>query len=193
MKDEPIYYGNNSTRGRFDNYKRGNSKSKQWKYISLGTQHKSMNTDKYGWKTNPVKSNGNITKCSVCQSIYRWYKEWPHKIDDADGNQVKFSLFSKEVYKCYKNGFVGETLNHAVLDSGCTKTVCGESWLNNCIDTLSADDKQKVVESESNFKFKFGNTVQAIKEVKIPLQIRNKEVDIHTDVINNELPLLLSK
>ena len=24
MKDEPVYYGNNSTRGRFNNYKRGN-------------------------------------------------------------------------------------------------------------------------------------------------------------------------
>ena len=42
-------------------------------------------------------------------------------------------------------------------------------------------------------KFGDGNTVQAIKEVKIPAQIGNKEVDIHTDIINNELPLLLSK
>ena len=54
---------------------------------------------------------------------------------------------------------------------------------------------KKVVESKSETKFKFGdgNTLQAIKEVKIPAQIRNKKVDIHTDVINNELPLLLSK
>ena len=156
-----------------------------------------MNTYKYGRKTNPVNSSGNITKCSVCQSIYHWYKECPHKINDADGNQVKSSLFSKEVYNCYCyiNKFVGETFNHAVLDSGCTKTVCGESWLNNYIDTISADDKQKVVESKSDTKLKFGdgNTVQAIKEVKIPAQIGNKEVDIHTDIINNELPLLLSK
>ena len=31
----------------------------------------------------------------------------------------------------------------------------GESWLNNYIDTLSADDKQKNVESKSDTKFKF--------------------------------------
>ena len=57
--------------------------------------------------------------------------------------------------------------------------MCGESWLNNYIDTLS-DDKQEVVKSKSDTKFKFGdvNTVQAIKEVKIPAQIGNKEVDI---------------
>ena len=104
-------------------------------------------------------------------------------------------MFSIEVYNCYINKFRGETFNHAVLDSGCTKTLCGESWLNNHIDTLSADDKQKVVESKSDTKFKFGdgNTVQAIKEVKIPAQIGNKEVDMHKYVINNELSLLLSK
>ena len=67
MKDEPVYYGNNSTRGCFNNYKRGNSNSKQWKYNNPGTQHKSINTGKYGRRTNPVNSNGNITKCSICQ------------------------------------------------------------------------------------------------------------------------------
>ena len=176
----PVHYENNSTRGRFSNYKRSNSNSKQWKYNNPGTQHKSMNTDKYGQKTNPINGNGNITKSSICHSICHWYKECPHKIDDADGNQVKLNLFSKEVYNCYTNKFVGETFNHAVLGSGRTKTVCGESWLNNYIDTVSANDKQKVVESKSDTKFKFedGNTVPAIKEVKIPAQIRNKEVDI---------------
>ena len=60
MKDEPVYYGNNSTRGRFNNYKRDNSNSKQWKYNNLGTQHESMSTDKSGQKTNCIKSSGNI-------------------------------------------------------------------------------------------------------------------------------------
>ena len=106
-----------------------------------------MNTDEYGRKSNPVNSNGNIAKCSICQSIYHWYKECPYKIDgndDVDGNQVKLSLFSKEVYDCYMNKFVGETFNHAFLVSECTKTVCEESWLKNYIDTLSADDKKKL-------------------------------------------------
>ena len=63
MKDEPNYIGNNSTTGRFNNYRRSNSNSKQRKYNSPSTQHKSVNTDEYGRKTNPVNSNGNITKC----------------------------------------------------------------------------------------------------------------------------------
>ena len=129
---------------------------------------------------NLVNSNENITKCSICQSIYHWYKDCPHKLDDKEVNQVKLSLFSKDVLNAYINRFVGETFNHAVLDSGCFKTVCGASWLNNYIDTLSLNDKEKIVECESNTKFKCGDgdTVEAVKAVKIPAQIGNKQVDI---------------
>ena len=84
----------------------------------------------------------------------------PHKIDDSDGNQVKLSLFSKKVYNCYINKFVMKTFNHAVLDSGCTKTVCRESWLNNYIDTLPAGDKQKVVESKSELNLNSEMVIQ---------------------------------
>ena len=60
--------------------------------------------------------------------------------------------------------------------------MCGKIWLNNYSDTLSTDDKQKVVESKSETKFKFGdgNTAEASKAAKIPIQIKNKEVDIYT-------------
>ena len=34
-----------------------------------------------------------------------------------------------------------KTLSWAVLDSGCTKTVCGETWLNCYLGTLSDEDK----------------------------------------------------
>ena len=87
------------------------------------------------------------------------------------------------------------TFNHVVLNCGCTKSVCGEACLNSYIDTLSAGDKQKIVECTSDNKFKFGddNMVEAIKTVKIPAQIRNKELNINTDVTNNELPVLPSK
>ena len=36
---------------------------------------------------------------------------------------------------------IGEMLSMAVLDSGCTKTVCGETWLNCDLETLSDEDK----------------------------------------------------
>ena len=165
MKDEPVYYGNNSTRQYFKNCKGGKSNSdKQWKCNNPVKQHKCMNTDKYGQKTTPTNSNGNITKCSIYQSIYHWYKECSQNIDNADRNQVKLSLFSKEVYNCLVSKFVEETLNH-VLESRCTKTVCNHMDTNNQMDTLSADEKQ-VTQSNSDSKFKFqdGNTDEAINQ-----------------------------
>ena len=61
--------------------------------------------------------------------------------------------------------------------------------------TLSEKDRRKVVKYSSDSKFKFGDgkTVDSIKSVNIPAQIRKVEINIQIDVINNELPLLLSK
>ena len=39
IKDEPVYYGNNSTRGRINNHKRGSSNSHtEWKYNNIKVQ-----------------------------------------------------------------------------------------------------------------------------------------------------------
>ena len=143
---------------------------------------------------NPVNSSGNITKCSICQSIYHWFRDCPYEVDDTS-TQVKLSLFTDEVYNCYINKFVGETLNHAVLDSGCTKTVCGASWLDSYIETLSECNRKKIVQSKSETKFKFGDgkTVSSLKSVIVPAQIGKREVSIKADVIDNELLLLLNK
>ena len=90
---------------------------------------------------------------------------------------------------------VGDTLNHAVLDSGCTKTVCDASWLDSYIETLSECDWKKIVQSKSETKFKFGDgkTVSSLKLVSVPAQIGKREVSIKTDATDNELQLLFSK
>lgn len=58
-----------------------------------------VDKDDYGCKTNSMSSRGNLTKCSISQSIYHWYKECPHWVEFSDQNQVKFYLFSKEIYQ----------------------------------------------------------------------------------------------
>ena len=37
---------------------------------------------------------------------------------------------------------IGETLSMAVIDSGCTKTVCGQEWLDCYLQSLSNEDQQ---------------------------------------------------
>ena len=91
--------------------------------------------------------------------------------------------------------FLGETLSCAVLDSGCTRTVCGNVWLSCCLDTLSDDEKQCIREESSETSFKLGDGIAIMSQnrVTIPTVIGNKKVLLETDVIDQNTPLLLSK
>ena len=70
-------------------------------------------------------------------------------------------MFAQDVPSYYIEKFVGETLDCAVLDTGCTKNVRGQSWLDSYLDLLPPGDLLKVVEEKSSSSFKFGdgNTV----------------------------------
>ena len=82
-----------------------------------------------------------------------------------------------------------------VLDSGCTKTVCGQEWLKYYIESLCDDDRKKIQEftSETEFKFGDGKAVASEKSVVIPYNIAGKNLSLKTDVVKSEIPLLLSK
>lgn len=122
------------------------------------------------------------------------FGEFPHKIDGSKyENDVKLSLFMNDVYNSQIDKFAGKTLNHAVLDSGCTKHVCSASWLESYLETLSEESRRKVVECSIDSKFKFEDGKTVVQSVNIPAQIGKVEVTIKTGIINNELPLLLSK
>ena len=147
---------------------------------------------------NPLDANGFVTKCMVCRSIYHRAK------DCLDRNamhaacqeeEVHITLFSKPVQECHVENFLGGTLSYAIRDSGCTKSVCGRIWLQCYLDALNESDKSSVQEQESSSKFKFGDGVVQIssKKVIIPADINGTKVKIETDVIENSLPLLLSK
>ena len=90
----------------------------------------------------------------------------------------KLTLFNDGLYNCCINKFVRKTLNHAVLDSRCTKTVCGLSWLDNYLETLSPEDREKEVEKQSETKFKFGDgeTVGSLNSIIILAQVGSSEI-----------------
>ena len=59
-----------------------------------------------------------------CVSVYlSLCKRLPHS--DFNKNQEhKVTLLTQEAQKCFLQFFLGKTLNLAVLDSGCTMTLC---------------------------------------------------------------------
>ena len=90
-------------------------------------------------------------------------------------------------------GFVGETLGK--LDSSCTKNVCGNIWMKCYLETLSKEYVHALETTKGSTLFKFGNgeRVKSKKFMKIPSIIAGKKVFIETDVVDCEIPLLLSK
>lgn len=50
-------------------------------------------------------------------------------------NENKATLITQEVEKYYIQSFLDNTFNLAVLDSGCTKTLCRNKWLKCFVDS----------------------------------------------------------
>ena len=90
---------------------------------------------------------------------------------------------------------VAETFNMALLDSGCTKTVCGKTWLDVYRQSLSdemKDQAQKLTPSDRSFKFGNDTHVNSLGKVMIPVFI-SKWIYIESEVISSEVPLLFSR
>ena len=88
-----------------------------------------------------------------------------------------------------------ESLGKGLLDSGCSKTVAGEVWIKELLNTLPEYERSKVSEQESSSTFRFGDgfEVKAIKQLKVPLEIAGGRIVMTIDMVKNEIPLLISK
>ena len=84
-------------------------------------------------------------------------------------------------------------MNCALLDSGCSSTVCGNNWLKCYTDTLPEGVDLQECASLKSFQFGPGDTFNSIKQVNIPVDIAGMKAHIVTDVVDCEIPLLLSK
>ena len=119
-----------------------------------------------------------------------WYKDCPYKEEEED-----VTLFASGVQDQYLPTFMSETFNSAILDSGCSRTVCGKIWYDQYSNSLSKEQADMVEEMQSFSKFKFGcgQAFESIKRVKLPAKIGMRNVKIETDIVEAEIPMLLSK
>ena len=90
---------------------------------------------------------------------------------------------------------VGETLDKAVIDTGCPHTVAGSTWFQSYITTLSHKDKSsiKVLKSQNKFRFGDGVLYPSIHCVIIPIYIGSSRHTLRVDVVTCNIPLLLSR
>ena len=91
--------------------------------------------------------------------------------------------------------FTTEAMKLAILDTACTRTVCGKPWLDNFLQDLTLDQKSQIVFEQSNAPFRFGDepVVCSTEKVRIPWEIGHKNCILETEVVDRNIPLLLSK
>ena len=75
------------------------------------------------------------------------------------------------------------------------KTVIGKTQLDVFTDALTGQDKYlgEYFSTETTFKFVDETDVTASRKVKFPTIIVRKNIMIESCIVNNEIPLLLSK
>ena len=88
-----------------------------------------------------------------------------------------------------------EALGSAVLDTACTRTVCGEKWLDNYVSGLQQNELAKLETKDSARAFRFGDgrLVHSTKSMKIPAVIGQTKCHIETEVVPVDIPFALKQ
>ena len=150
-----------------------------------------------------------ICRC-ICQSIYHFARDCQHAKENEeekkDGNVenkeeevVHLSLFvgfsSEEEKSSNLSKLVEDSSCSAIVDCGASASVCGKIWLEDYLKNLTEYEKSKITEKESktNFTFGDGKSYQSLKCVTLPCHIGNTRANITVDVVECNVPCLLSK
>ncbi|KAG1673036.1 DNA polymerase epsilon subunit 2 [Nymphon striatum] len=146
-------------------------------------------------KLNPLGPDGNPLRCRSCESIRHMLKECPDSYENMAKKDTEKAVLFTGNQPDERRVFVTEAMTSAVLDSACTSTVAGEGWTKLYIDSLSPENAAQVTrcESETVFKFGGGRCLKSKEKITFPCLIAGVNCNISTDVVESDIPLLLSK
>ena len=186
---EECFYGKNRSNKTYKKYK--------FEVGDKGDKERKIFQSKDRYDQNPTDREGNVLRCFECDSTRHLASKCPHRSSRRktnESNEVHITLFASapdERQFC----LIGESFGKGVLDSGCTKTVSGETWMNEYLNTLPKDKLESVEVANSNSTYRFGDgkETKAVKTIKTPVIIGNKNYVMEVDVVDNEIPLLISK
>ena len=153
-------------------------------------------------RINPKSADGKTLTCVSCDSYRHMLADCPDSWENLAKAKSNTAQNSQEpcLYTGTNSSSPDNTLLRveasfcAVLDCACSSTVCGASWnLQNFLRSLHEENKKvEQLPSERSFKFGGGEVLPSIACYKIPAYLAGKKVFIQTDVVESDIPLLLS-
>ena len=201
IKEECLYgaYGHQSKSFRgYNNFNKRfkDRKGQNWKYerpldCNWKYDHAQKQTPRS--KDNPKDEDGNIMRCHECDSKKHLVRQCPHrkhdvKITAEECKMVNVTLVTENLPQ------LQDGLGKGILDSGCTKTVAGEVWMNEFIKQLEPQLRETIKRKDSSAVYRFGDGKEAksIEQIKVPLLICDQDMHIWVDVVKSHIPLLIS-
>ena len=176
-------------------------KNKAWNRNTK--KNESKRVDKSGRPINPKGKDGQVMLCKCCGSYRHFVEKCPDShenkgsvllAEETNDDLERFVLFTSVEEEISK--FTSEAINSAALDTCCTTTVAGKNWIKIYLDSLPAQVRQQVKGPFTSMKvFKGVNqgTLPAVERYIIPAEIGENAVMIEVDVVDTDIPLLLSK
>ena len=196
VKSEPVFQSDHCEDVNYNNSFRswrGQRRSGRGRGFGTFSRYRSGGT---GYGKNPVGQDGKVLRCFKCGDTDHFARACQKRIGDRESKteEIKITLLNGKS-DTDMEGLVGECFGKALLDSACTKTVCGEPWMKVYLEILGDDEMKLVETTHSDTKFRFGDGVEikSLRCMKIPATIGDKRVMICTDVVASDIPLLLSR
>ena len=217
FSDEAHWNWNNSSRGRGGYSQRGSYRGNSSRGRGNNYGNRGRGRGRGGSaRQNPIDPvTGHPRKCFICDETDHLARDCTNsksstnnytvikdeeKAEEAhmvitlmEVNESKESEASEksDIYET----FLCESDSTAILDTACTRTVCGEPWLDLYLDTLTEEELSNVEYSDTSRKYKFGSgdPVEATKAVTFPCSIAGVDVKLKANIVSSRVPLLLSK
>ena len=134
-------------------------------------------------------------KCHNCQSTKHLIADCPHKVVEDANVTVHLTLVAGQADQ--QHVLLSNNVCKGILDSGCTKTVAGSAWLEEYLVTLTDEERASALESkkQNNTVYRFGDGKESKSnfEICLPARVWNKSVNILVDIVDNDIPLLISR
>ena len=187
----------------YGKFRQNSARQKNIRFAGNSDTYKGNQNRYNSRQSNPISPDGNIMRCIVCDSKLHLIRDCPHSYENTNSAfQVSEDAFDEEAFCLYTGKNLNEMFvlsteakNCAVLDSACSSTVCGREWLNDYLSSLDENQLKNVQKSASQKTFKFGggNKLPSNGQYVLPAVMAGKRVTIKTDVVDSDIPLLLSK